>query len=52
MKTKHFTSNNNLLISYMDLCEENTLYKCNLFEKPIKKDYNLINNIESCPSIN
>jgi hypothetical protein len=52
MKIKHFATNNNLLISYMDLCEENTLYKCDIFEKPLQKDFNLINNIESCPSIN
>lgn len=53
MKIKTFSAaNNDFLIAYMNLCEPNTLYKCDLFEKPISEDINMINNIESCPSNN
>lgn len=43
---------NNALVNYLTLCNNNTFYKCNLFEKPKEQDMSSFNNIESCPQKN
>ena len=48
-KIKSISTNNNILLTYINLCEENTFYNCELFDKPKEEDVNSINNKESCP---
>ena len=43
---------NKTLVNYLTLCNNNSFYKCNLFEKPKEQDMYSFNNIESCPQNN
>ena len=40
------------IIKYLNLCNNDIYYKCELFEKPIEKDFTSVNNKESCPGKN
>jgi hypothetical protein len=51
-KIKTFSTSNTLIVNYIYLCDQNVLYKCELFEKPNEKDCDSYNMKETCPGVN
>ena len=51
-KIKNITFPDENIKKYLNLCDKNIFYNCELFEKPKEKDFNSVNNIEICPGKN
>ena len=44
--------NDETIINFLNICNDNIYYKCELFQKPNERDYFSFNNKESCPAKN
>lgn len=51
-KVKNITTTDKAFEKYINLCNKNIYYKCELFEHPKDKDSTSVNNQESCPALN